>query len=243
MQIIKTANYEAMSEKAYAEIVEIINSVENPVLGLATGSTPEGLYQHMIEQYNQGNLTLKKATTFNLDEYVGLDAADPNSYRYYMNDKLFQHIDIQKGQSHLPNGSAQDLEQECNDYEQKIKQAGNIDVQILGLGLNGHIGFNEPGTSFESRTHVIELDASTREANARFFSSLDAVPTQAITMGIETIMESKAIILLVSGENKADAVARLVEGEISEEFPASILQKHGNVTLIADEAALSKVEF
>lgn len=154
-----------------------------------------------------------------------------------MKEKLFNHIDILPDQTHLPDGVARDLQLECVKYEQQIRDAGQVDIQVLGLGLNGHIGFNEPGTPFSSRTHVVELMASTRQANARFFNGLDEVPTQAITMGIETIMESKLILLLVSGEKKAPALARLMKGDVSEDFPASILQRHPNVVIIADEYA------
>lgn len=241
MEIIKVANYEEMSEKACSIYVERLLNLKNPVLGLATGSTPEGLYKKLIEKQNQNEISFKNTISFNLDEYVGLDASNPNSYHYFMKDKLFNHIDIPAEQTHVPNGEVSDTEKECRDYEERIRKAGHIDLQLLGLGVNGHIGFNEPGTSFSSRTHIVELDESTRNANARFFPSIDEVPTKAITMGIETIMESKEILLLASGENKAEAVERLINGEVSEEFPASILQNHDNVIVIADEAALSKV--
>ncbi|MGY0693518.1 glucosamine-6-phosphate deaminase [Virgibacillus sp. FSP13] len=241
MEIIRVNDYQKMSEKACALLMEVIKTKKNPVLGLATGSTPEGLYQQLIEQHSNGELSFKNTTTFNLDEYVGLAKNDPNSYYYYMHEKLFKHIDIPTDQANLPSGVGNDLEKGCQDYELKISQAGNVDIQVLGIGLNGHIGFNEPGTPFSSRTHIVDLDESTREANARFFNSIDDVPTRAITMGINSIMESKQIVLLVSGEKKKDAVARLVNGEVSESFPASILQKHENVVLIADDAALKNM--
>ncbi|MGP4105588.1 glucosamine-6-phosphate deaminase [Virgibacillus sp. L01] len=241
MEIVKVKNYEEMSERACDLIIEIVNKLDNPVLGLATGSTPEGMYQQMIDSYKRNEVSFTKTTTFNLDEYVGLVGNDPNSYRFYMNDKLFKHIDLLADRAYLPNGDTDDLQKECRDYETLMYKAEYIDVQVLGLGLNGHIGFNEPGTAFDSRTHIVDLDETTRKANARFFDSLDDVPKKAITMGIETIMESKKILLLVAGEKKAEAVYRLINGETSEEFPASILQKHENVTLIADEEALSKL--
>lgn len=237
MEIIKVRNYEEMSERAGEIVIDTIKQLNQPVLGLATGSTPEGLYQYLIEKHKNREVSFKHVTTFNLDEYVGLEKDDINSYNYYMNEKLFKHLDIPREQTHLPDGNALDLNEEASEYEARIKNAGNIDLQILGLGLNGHIGFNEPGTPFTSRTHIVQLDESTRQANARFFISIDEVPTQAITAGIETIMESKQIIMLVSGENKAEALARLVNGEVNEDFPASILQKHDNVKIIADEAA------
>ncbi|MFD2761216.1 glucosamine-6-phosphate deaminase [Lentibacillus juripiscarius] len=241
MEIIRTSNYDAMSKQACDLIIETVQQLERPVLGLATGSTPEGLYQQLMERHENGDVSFKDVKTFNLDEYVGLASDDPNSYRYYMNNKLFHHIDLSDDQAFLPKGDVSDLEQECQDYEAMIRKAGQVDLQVLGLGLNGHIGFNEPGTSFDSRTHVVDLDESTRKANARFFESMDDVPKKAITMGIETIMESRKIVLLVSGEKKADAVRQLVNGEVTEEFPASVLQKHENVVLIADEGALSKL--
>ncbi|GIN63258.1 glucosamine-6-phosphate deaminase 1 [Robertmurraya siralis] len=238
MEFIKVNDYQAMSERACSIMIETINRIKNPVLGLATGSTPEGLYQKIIEKFNEGKVSFQDVTTFNLDEYVGLDREDVNSYYRYMKEKLFNHVDIKLERVHLPNGAAADLEAECQRYEKQIRQAGKIDLQILGMGINGHIGFNEPGTPFSSRTHVVELEASTREANSRFFPTLDDVPTQALTMGIATIMESKEILLLVSGEQKAEAIARLTDGDISEDFPASILRNHPNVTVIVDEGAM-----
>ncbi|WP_309545301.1 glucosamine-6-phosphate deaminase [Virgibacillus dokdonensis] len=224
MELMKVRNYEELSERIGEMVIEKVNALEKPVLGLATGSTPEGLYEYLINQYKAEKVSFEHVVTFNLDEYVGLEKEDINSYNYYMNEKLFKHIGIPAHQTYLPNGNALDLNEEAINYEKRIKQAGNIDLQILGLGLNGHIGFNEPGTPFTSRTHIVQLDESTRQANARFFISLDEVPTQAITMGIKTIMESEQIVLLVSGEGKAGALKRVVNGEVSEGFPASILQ-------------------
>ncbi|HLQ74652.1 MAG TPA: glucosamine-6-phosphate deaminase, partial [Alloiococcus sp.] len=181
-------------------------------------------------------------TTFNLDEYVGLAGDDPNSYRYFMNEKLFKHVDISTDKTHVPNGVAKDLNAECENYEQFIQDVGGIDLQVLGLGTNGHIAFNEPGTSFESRTSVVDLTQETLEANRRFFNSIDEVPTQALSMGIGLIFEAKEIILLVSGEAKAEALSRVINGKVTEELPGSILQQHDHVTIIADAAALSKVK-
>ncbi|AXI38311.1 glucosamine-6-phosphate deaminase [Bacillaceae bacterium ZC4] len=241
MEIIKVKDYEEMSEKAANIVIEHMKSLKRPVIGFATGSTPIGLYNCLVKKYQQKEVSFKHATTFNLDEYVGLPKENKNSYHYYMHENLFQHIDIQPENVHIPNGMAEDLEQECMTYDRLISK-NKIDIQILGLGLNGHIGFNEPGTSFKSRTHIVKLDQSTRKANARFFQSIDEVPTKAITMGIETIMESKKILLLVSGKKKADALARLLgNSDISEEFPASILRQHNDVTVIADEEALKKI--
>lgn len=241
MNVLKVRNYDEMSEMACSILMEKINSVSRPVLGLATGSTPEGLYKKLIEKYRSGEVSFKDTTTFNLDEYSGLSKDNPNSYHFYMKDHLFEHIDIDMEKTYVPNGDVADVQKECKDYERKIYENGNIDIQILGLGANGHIGFNEPGTPFASRTHSVNLAESTRQANARFFESIDDVPTSAITMGIETIRQSKEIIVLVSGEGKAEAVSRFINGDVSENFPASILQKHKHVTIIADEAALSKV--
>ncbi|WP_223634535.1 glucosamine-6-phosphate deaminase [Planococcus sp. 4-30] len=241
MQILKAKNYEEMSRIACNLLVEHIQQNESPVLGLATGSTPEGLYRCLIEEYKKEKVSFQNMSTFNLDEYVGLGVEDANSYQWYMTDKLFAHIDVPTRQIHLPNGKSQEVEQDCLDYERQIQEAGGIDIQVLGLGLNGHIGFNEPGTPFSSRTHAVELAQSTRRANARFFSGIEEVPTQAISMGIASIMESKKILLLVSGKEKAEALYQMMNSEVSESFPASILQTHPDVTVIADELALSKV--
>ncbi|MFC0299964.1 glucosamine-6-phosphate deaminase [Virgibacillus soli] len=241
MQIIKVKDYEEMSKKASDILSDKLKGKPELVLGLATGSTPEGLYKLLIEQYKNNEISFKQAKTFNLDEYVGLDRQDSNSYYYYMNNQLFKHIDIPLEQTNIPNGIATDSDKECSDYEKLIKEQGGIDIQLLGMGLNGHIGFNEPGTPFTSRTHVVTLDESTRQANARFFDSLDDVPTNAITMGIETIMDSKEIVMLVSGEAKASTLQQVIQGEVTKDVPATILQRHPNVTIIADEAALSKV--
>jgi len=241
MNIIRAENYSEMSQLAAKKLIEQVNEKSNSVLGLATGSTPEGLYEEIIKEHKAGNVSFKDVASFNLDEYVGLNKDNDQSYHYYMHHLLFNHIDIDSGQVNLPNGDANDLQEECNSYEKAIKQADGIDIQILGIGLNGHIGFNEPGTPFSMQTHVVDLDESTRQANARFFDSIDDVPTQAITMGIDTIMQSKQIILLVSGSQKAEALDKLVNGPVTEDFPASILQKHANVTIIADQVALSEL--
>ncbi len=241
MKIIQTENYQLMSKLASQHVINTIKQINKPVIGLATGSTPEGLYQHLIKAYHNHEISFTNVSTFNLDEYVGLHKENTNSYHYYMQKFLFNHVDIPSKNIHLPNGMANDLTNECTSYENQIQQAGGIHIQILGIGRNGHIGFNEPGTSFESQTHVIDLDESTRKANARFFDSFDNVPKQAITMGIKSIMRSKEILLLVSGSEKADALEKLVNGEVNEDFPASILQTHQNVKIIADKAALRNI--
>src|SRR5699024_1814691 len=227
-----TKDYNDMSNVACELTVQKMKHYEKPVLGLATGSTPEGLYKCLIKNYRNNDVSFKNVTTFNLDEYIGLDEDNENSYHFYMNEKLFDHIDLPKENAHVPNGVCKCFDTECKEYEELIAKAGGIDLQLLGLGINGHIGFNEPGTSLESRTHVVTLEESTRNANAHFFASEGEVPKRAISMGVATIMESKEVILLVSGEKKARALKRLVTGEVSEEFPASILQQHENVTIV-----------
>ena len=237
LKLISTSNYEELSKKAAEEIISRINRNPSLNLGLATGSTPTGLYQELIRDHKQNQTSYKDINTFNLDEYIGISKKDRNSYHYFMCEHLFEHIDIPLDQTHIPDGTAKDLGEECRRYEQFINEHGGIDLQILGIGQNGHIGFNEPGTPFDSRTHIIDLAESTRQANSRFFESLEDVPKQAITMGIASIMDSKEIFLLVSGASKAKALARLMNGDVSEQFPASVLQDHQNVTIFADKEA------
>lgn len=239
MKLIRVDTHEELSQYVCRLCVQKIKELKNPVLGLATGSTPERLYNLLAEQYKIGNVSFKDTRTFNLDEYAGLSASNENSYRYFMDSILFNYIDIPYENTHVPNGTASDLKKESLAYEEKIQKAGGIDLQVLGIGRNGHIGFNEPGTSFESGTHVVNLDDSTRLANARFFTSQDKVPARAITMGIRAIMESREIVLMVSGEKKAEALYKLMSGEVTEEFPASVLQKHPNVLVVADRTARS----
>ncbi|WP_423408188.1 glucosamine-6-phosphate deaminase [Heyndrickxia sp. MSNUG] len=237
MKLIKTSTYEALSQMAAAQIISKIHANPRLNLGLATGSTPTGVYKRLIQDHEVNKTSYKQVNSFNLDEYIGISKKDHNSYHYFMCENLFDHIDIPIDQTHIPDGTAENLDEECRRYEQFIQEHGGIDLQILGIGQNGHIGFNEPGTSFTSRTHIINLAESTRKANSRFFESLEDVPTQAITMGIASIMESKEIFLLVSGDSKAEALARLVNGEVSEQFPASVLKNHKNVTIFADKEA------
>lgn len=240
MKIIAVKNYEEMSSTACNLLVKKINQIDYPVLGLATGSTPERLYQLLIEKFNNGEVSFKNVQSFNLDEYVGLKKEDSNSYYYYMSNNFFRLVDISYKNINIPNGLANNLQKECEEYEEKIKQANNIDVQILGIGLNGHIGFNEPGTSFTSVTRVVDLKNTTIESNSRFFKSVDEVPRQAISMGIKTIMQSKEAILLVTGKNKAQILSKFLTEDPTEDLPASILQKHKRLTVIADEDALSE---
>lgn len=237
MKFIKVKDFKEMSMKAAEMIADRVKESEKPVLGLATGSTPEGLYKILVEKYKQGEIDFSNTVTFNLDEYIGLPDDDPQSYHYFMNENLFKHINIPAENTHVPSGIAEDVQQECRDYESLIQSTGKIDLQILGIGKNGHIGFNEPGTAFDIRTHIVDLDETTIQANARFFDSIDDVPTKAITMGIGTILESKEILMIISGEGKREAVTKLLQGEISEDFPASALHKHPNTTVIIDEAA------
>ncbi|WNS75047.1 glucosamine-6-phosphate deaminase [Bacillus sp. DTU_2020_1000418_1_SI_GHA_SEK_038] len=241
MKIIRTANYEEMSKKAAEIMIDRIRNNPEITLGLATGSTPKGVYQKLIEDHVQHMTSYKKITTVNLDEYVGIDEHDPNSYHYFMKEQLLDHIDIPASQTHLPNGMAENLHEECSKYEALIDSFGGIGLQLLGIGENGHIGFNEPGTPFSSKTHMIKLEEDTRRANARFFNSLEEVPTHAVTMGIATIMASKEIILLASGKSKANAIHQLINGEIHESIPASALKNHPNFTIIADDEALKLI--
>jgi glucosamine-6-phosphate deaminase len=241
MKLIHTENYAEMSLEAGKIITDKIHNKPSLTLGLATGSTPKGVYDYLIQDHKTNGTTYKQVKSVNLDEYIGLPAKDPNSYHYFMRQNLFNHLDINEMHTHIPNGAVSDLEDECIRYEKRIKELGGIDLQILGIGQNGHIGFNEPGTPFSSRTHIVTLAQNTREANSRFFKTIDEVPTQALTMGIASILESKEILLLVSGERKAEALLKFMKGEISEDFPASALNLHQNVTVIADRAALKYI--
>lgn len=239
MKVIEVKDYQEMSNRAAEYISEKVRRSKKFNLGLATGGTPVGTYRNLIQDHKENHTSYKGVTTFNLDEYAGLSGDDPNSYRHYMNEQLFNHIDIEKHNTYIPQGDATDLEKECADYEKLVSDHGGIDLQILGIGSNGHIGFNEPGTSFESNTHIVELARSTREANSRYFASVEDVPERAVTMGIATIMKSREIVLLISGENKKEALSRFLHNEVTESFPASVLRNHPNVTIIADQAALA----
>ena len=234
-------------EQANAAAADFVASavVRNPriVLGLATGGTPLGLYENLIEKYKKGEVSFAKASSFNLDEYYGLPADDKNSYAYYMRENLFDKIDIELENTHIPNGMAENPKIACEEYERALKAAGGVDLQILGIGSDGHIGFNEPTSSLSSRTRMKTLTRETIEDNARFFDdNPDAVPTHCLTMGIGTIMESETIVLLAFGKSKADAVAGMVEGPISSMIPAYILQMHQNVKVFLDEDAASKLK-
>lgn len=238
MKFIKVDNYQEMSKQAATFIIDKVKRDTHLNIGFATGGTPEGTYKYLIEDHKNNGVSYKNITSFNLDEYIGLASDHPNSYRYYMDRILFDHIDIKIENINIPNGKAIDLPMECFKYEQKLRKIGGLDLQILGIGSNGHIGFNEPGTPFETKTHIVKLAETTREANARFFSSLEEVPTHAITMGINSILRSKEILLLAYGESKMDAVRRLITEEPTTDFPASALKMHPNVTVIADKITL-----
>lgn len=209
------------------------------VLVLATGSTPIGTYEELIRRYEQGDLDFSKVHSINLDEYRGLSPENDQSYRYFMNTHLFDKINIDKKNTYVPDGLEPDKEKACRDYEEIIRVHGGVDLQVLGLGHNGHIGFNEPGSVFEKETHCVTLSETTREANARFFSSMDEVPTEAYTMGIGSIMQAKKIIVIVTGEGKREIVKKAFQGPITPDVQASVLQLHNDVILVGDEAALA----
>lgn len=239
MKIIKTKDYEQMSRVAANILSAQVIMKPKCVLGLATGSTPIGAYDQLIEWYKKGDIDFSEVTTINLDEYKGLSPENDQSYRYFMNTHLFDHVNIDKSKTYVPNGLEPDSEKACSQYNQIIQQYGGIDLQLLGLGNNGHIGFNEPGSAFEKETHCVSLTQSTIDANARFFSSMDEVPKEAYTMGIKTIMQAKKIVVVVSGLQKASIVKKAFFGPITPEVPASVLQLHNDVTIVGDEEALS----
>ncbi len=241
MRMYKTADYEGTSRRAANIIAAQVILKPNCVLGLATGSTPVGAYQRLIELYRGGDLSFAEVTSVNLDEYQGLSPEHEQSYRYFMRTNLFDHVDIRPECTHVPSGMAEDAGAECGRYDRLIRELGGIDLQLLGLGRNGHIGFNEPGPDFVRETHVVELTASTIDANKRFFASEEEVPRRALTMGVGAIMGAKRVLVVASGADKADAVARAFAGPITPEVPASILQLHPDVTLVGDEEALSKL--
>ena len=236
MRILVVKDYYDLSRLAAQTVAEVVNGTEKPVLGLATGSTPVGTYKLLAEMCKNGKLSFRQVTTVNLDEYVGLGKRDEQSYVHYMHENFFDRTDIPERNTNLPNGLAKDLDKECQRYHELVTEQPQ-DLQILGLGSNGHIGFNEPKTPFDSVTHVVELSHSTIRDNARFFPHPSAVPTRAITMGISEIMQAKKILILANGSQKADAVYQMVYGEIKESCPASVLQRHPDCTLIVDETA------
>jgi glucosamine-6-phosphate deaminase len=241
MRVYKAKDYKELSRKAANIISAQIIMKPNCVLGLATGSTPVGTYRQLIEWYLKNDLDFSEVITVNLDEYKGLPRSSAQSYYYFMRQNLFDHINIRPENTHIPNGMEPDSEKACRDYFNIIRQVGGVDLQLLGLGHNGHIGFNEPDDAFEKDVHCVDLSESTIKANARFFGSPEEVPTQAYTMGIKTIMQAKKIVVTVSGEDKADILKEAFFGSVTPHVPASILQVHNHVTVVADEAALSRV--
>ena len=242
MKIYKAKDYADMSRKAANIISAQIIIKPNSVLGLATGSTPEGTYKQLVEWYKKGDLDFSQVKAVNLDEYKGLSKDNDQSYAYFMRKHLFDHVNIDINNTFIPNGLEEDSKKECSRYNQVIKSLGGVDLQLLGIGGNGHIGFNEPGEAFEKETHCVKLTDDTIKANSRFFSSLDLVPKFAYSMGIKSIMQAKSILLVASGKSKADALYKTIYGEIIPSVPASILQLHNNVTIVADDDALSIIK-
>lgn len=243
MKVIIEKDYDAISKTTSKIISEIVSEKPNGILGLATGSTPIGAYKELIRMHNEEGLDFSNIKSFNLDEYIGLDGSNPSSYRYFMDNELFNHINIKKENTYVPDGKVQDVESYCHDYDNMIDEAGSIDVQILGIGPNGHIAFNEPDEELSRGTCIVKLTEDTINANSRFFDSIDDVPKFAITMGIGTILKAKKIILLANGKGKANAIkCILMDDKISTKIPASFLLLHPDVTIIVDEDAYSEVK-
>lgn len=238
MKVIIVENYQQISENGAQIIADVVKNNPNAVLGLATGTSPIGIYKNLIEACNRGEISFANVKTVNLDEYVGLDGSHPQSYRFFMNDNLFNHVDINKANTFVPNGVATNLEQECQRYTALVDSMKQ-DVQLLGIGSNGHIAFNEPGTDFQSTTHVVNLTENTIKDNSRLFDSIDQVPTKALTMGIKNIINAKRILIVANGKNKAQAVWQMVKGPVTVDCPASILQTHPDVTVVVDKDAAS----
>ena len=242
MRIYKAKDYEDMSRKAANILSAQVIMKPDAVLGLATGSTPLGTYSQLIEWYKKGDIDFSSVTTVNLDEYKGLTRDNPQSYYRFMCENFFDHINIDKKNVNVPDGTQEDSNIACERYNEIIRNVGGIDMQLLGIGDNGHIGFNEPGCAFETETHCVKLTESTINANSRFFDSIDEVPKEAYTMGIKSIMQAKKILLIASGENKAKALYEAICGPVTPNNQASILQLHNDVTIVADEAALSLIK-
>lgn len=243
MRVIKVKDYERLSKLAAKIVATLIREKPDAVLGLATGNTPLGLYRELIRMHKEEGLDFSRVVTFNLDEYIGLPKNHPQSYHHFMWENFFHHVNINPSNVHIPDGNAPNIRQHCDWYEARIRKFGGIDLQILGIGRDGHIGFNEPGSSLGSRTRIKTLLEVTRRDNARFFDGkIENVPKYAITMGIGTILDAKAILLLASGESKADAIKKAVEGPITAMVPASVLQLHRDTTVIVDEAAAKYLE-
>jgi glucosamine-6-phosphate deaminase len=240
MNVLIVKNNKEAGQKVGTMFLDAVKNNPEIILGLATGSSPISTYEYIIENSKDGAVDWSKVTTFNLDEYKGLEPTHKKSYRYFMNENLFDGININKENTHVPSGAISSNE-EAAKYDDAIRNAGGIDIQLLGLGINGHVGFNEPNTPFESITSIVDLTESTIEANSRFFQSKDEVPTQAISMGLQSIMNAKKVILIATGENKAEAVKHLVEGPVSTEWPCTVLLNHADVTVVIDEEAASQL--
>ena len=241
INLIIIKDYDEMSQKAAQIVADIIRTKESPILGLATGSTPVGMYKELVHMYKKGELDFNKTTTFNLDEYYPIHKENKQSYHYFMKENLFNHVNINLSNTYIPNGMSQNSELECLQYDEKIRGIGGVDLQVLGIGSNGHIGFNEPGEFFEPKTQKVNLDQRTIEDNARFFTSIEEVPQQALSMGIGTIMSAKKILLLASGENKAWAIKEMVKGKVTPRIPGSILQFHRDLVVVIDQEAASQL--
>lgn len=242
MRLYRVEDYDAMSRKAAAIISAQVIMKPDCVLGLATGSTPIGAYKQLIDGHQQGDLDFSEVKTANLDEYKGLTRGNDQSYYYFMRENFFQHVNVKEGNTNIPDGTEPDAAKECARYEKVIHALGGIDLQLLGLGHNGHIGFNEPADHFPKDTHIVDLQESTIEANKRFFASIDDVPRQAYTMGIGTIMRAKKLLLVVSGKDKAKILREVLCGPVTPKVPASILQLHPDVSVVADKAALAELD-
>lgn len=237
MRIITTDTYEKLSRQAANLISAQVIIKPDCVLGLATGSSPIGIYRQLTEWYRKGDIDFSRVTSVNLDEYVGLTPDHPQSYRYFMQKNLFDHVNIRPENTFVPNGCATDFQKECKEYDRRIERLGGIDLQLLGIGLDGHIGFNEPDGCFVKETHLVTLKESTVQANSRFFASVDEVPKQAITMGIVSILQAKKILLIASGKSKKEILDRALNGPVTPQIPASILQLHPDITVIYSEQA------
>ncbi len=240
MKVIITENYEEMSKVAADLIINIVKNNPNAVLGLATGSSPIGTYDNMVKDHLENGTSYKNVRTVNLDEYVSLSADHDQSYAYFMRKNLFDRVDIDLANTNLPSGVAPDAQAECDRYN-ALLDTMKQDIQLLGLGSNGHIGFNEPGTPFGSVTHLVDLTENTIKDNSRLFDNINDVPRQALSMGIKNIMQADSILMVVSGANKADAVYGMVKGDVTPDLPASVLQLHPNVTIVCDKAAAAKL--
>ena len=237
MKVIVERNYKKMSKKAACVVKQQINDKPDTVLGLPTGGTPLKMYEELVDMYNKREIDFSQVITFNLDEYCGLPPDHPQSYHYYMYHNFFNHINIEEKNIHILDGMTHNIENECQEYEEKIDKVGGIDLQVLGVGPNGHIGFNEPSESLNDKTHLVTLSEETRKANSRFFNNLEDVPKKALTMGISTILKSDKIIVMAAGENKASAINKTLSGQINTNTPSTLLQTHPDVTLIVDKDA------